>query len=589
MSVRRTDCRVKIVTPDTPELGKSRTYEFEAGMSADDGDLVAAKVETYLDRMPSTFVLTFAYNRVHGSSWSSLIPQKSLVMVWMSNGYDDDGDSWRPGGESGAIYEELVMVGLTEPPQDSERYSSAGLVRTSTVVGRGIESVLEDARVWMAPFLELHKHKISDRLENTAIKQFNEILGGRLMWAREIYTKDMTPLQALLAMYAYYISNHKTSLLSIGLPPGYTISEILLPGSVSREKLREALKEYRPGHELGVDPAKDCDWTYVGDLIDEKLMFPTGGHNPGGSMSLLSMMHRASDANMHDFYVEYSEEDGRPTARIRHRVKPYDPRFSVKEFMREKRTLFMPVGTSVNWSGLLEGFPWVDELDEVDELIESIGSDRPSYDGWGGDFGHAHPNQGQAPTTENVTGKSIISLSLTHGTKPIYNIFWAMPGDGSLIRPVVAKAEMAPEVCGAGSPSDVARHGVKPLEYKLPWFAVEMPNKDDKETAALVRALQKIQRTLKGWFEPNPILQSGNIVVSGSARFRPGKRLYWKTIDDRGAMEFEISAVSHSYSFADGAFVTTMAVRRGWNIDQSMTSVSSMVSGLTGTMTEEGS
>lgn len=525
--IRSTSCTVTITTPDNISTGRSRQYVFSTSPYSYEvggeypGTLLSAQVSLSLDKIPNTFRLTFAFDPVRGQSWGRMIPQHSLVVIRMgsTSGHNALEDST-------AFVGNIVMVGLTGPPQDVETYHSANISRSTTIQGRGIEAALDDARVWHAPYLEIHKDTISQELRNSAVSELGDIFSGTIQWARRVITKQMDPREAALACLAYYAGNMDTGLINMGLPGGRKIKSMLLAGDSSIDEMESAYTQFVPGRNLPLNEPKGWpdDWTSISEAIGERLEHPTAAHNPGGQMSILSMMYQAIDANTHYFYVDYDYVDTEPVARLRHKFKPYLRDFDVLNF----------------WGGL--GLVPAGSLFDPSEKVETI----------------------------YIKDKEVGAVSLSHGQSPIFNVFYVQMLDGSLIGDSISKAEYPPEYCGKDDPSYIGRFGVRPMQYRMPFFPTDFSS--TKSKGSLMQTIIKMQKILKSWFSPNPILQTGTIHVAGSSRFKPGRRLVWKDrAGGRPAMEFEISGVSHSFDMSTGSFDTTLQVRRGIAIDTSPT------------------
>lgn len=501
---RDTFCRVRITTPDTLLYGPSRVFEFgtDAG-----GPLKAVNVNLTLDSVNS-FELHFAPVGIEDQSWPARIPQYSVVEIEM-------------GASGGGGADPLVMVGITSPGVDGEVWTGASPQRTSTISGRGVEGVLQDARVWLAPFLELHKDRIADELRRTARGFFDNVLGsGQLVFDSKVVTGGMDPREAILAVWAYYMVNHPSAVISLSLPQPYRIRDLLVPGEWSSADVDAMLASYTPGERITTPTPRW--WTTIGDVIGKDLTLPTAALRPTPG-PVLQLMHQFLDVEFHELFVVYdSMEQGRPggvgKARLIHRTKP-----------------FAPIDARVSGATLFN-------LDE------------PSL------------------RTVEITEGDIMSIgSLTHGITPVYNVFFCQPGDSALLNDQGIRASYPPAYAKDTDPAFVGRFGVRPLEHRTPFFATDR-NPDPEGQGALIEALQSMQDVLYAWHAPAPDMKAATLAVAGRSEHRAGNRVIWKPVDAHGhnvgrpTREWYCTAVRKSYDFASGAFLDTLQLTRGWTV-----------------------
>lgn len=497
---RTTFCNVTVVTP-TVGGGLGAVYDLTNSALAE--GLTQVDVSTSVEMgAPNTFTLHFVQGDGHEvDSWARRIPQYSLVFIEMGSGGHKDGD------------DPTVMVGLTGRPQESETWSGGPPQRSVVISGRGLESLLWDAKVWFAPFLEDHPDNDARALRYVS-GPFREQLTGRMIWAQKIWGKNIDPRAAIIQILLYYLGSQETGFVNLLLPQNFLIRELLVPGDYSPSDIDD-----QPISANYV-PRIPGDWTFIGDQLDlpAPMLLPTASLHPQPG-PIINLIHRVMDRALHEFYALY--EEGR--VRLVHRTKP---------FARGTGERDAP--------GLYQG--------------ESA---------FAGDAPHLK--------TVHVDSVDVISRSGHVGVEPIHNIFFVTPGQGAILANASFKAHVAPTMAvREGDRSFIGRFGVRPLEYVSPYLVVSRDG--DVDNKFLQRNSEALNRLLFHWHDPHPEMWEGRLSLIGRAEFRPGRRLVWHgrdehgTPDGRPTMEYYVKGVQHRYDFRNGAFRSELMVTRGWPI-----------------------
>lgn len=514
--MRTTFCRVKIITPELP-WQPSETFEWSGPAGSQTlSDLMRVETASTVDGPVNGFTLHLSPHHFgQVESLAQRIPAYSLVFIDM--------------GVAGEDEDPTVMIGLTEPAVESERWTPQGPQRSMAIRGRGIEAVLVDANVWWAPYLETHALAASD-LDRTISDSFLEQLTGQLVWAKQIIGEDIDPRQAVLSILFYYLLNHGSSFMNLLLPGDNKIRDLLLPAEYTPADLTAALAKFPP--KPGTKYKVPRSWTYIGDSLGlTKLLLQTGSIHPQPG-PILNMLYQVMDRAFHELFVTYERDGGngkgQPRARIVHRIKPF----------------------------ALPGFS--EALDVIDWTV--LGR-RPTASRFA---------LNDVETVE-MTADDLMGSTLAHGMRDVKNVFFVSPGQGAFFDEGGFKALLAPEFCGRRSqPGYIGRYGIRPFEHTSPHMVIGVPGGDQQ--AAVIKAAEEMSRTLRVWYEPQPIMLEGTIQVRGRARYRAGRRLVWHgrtedgQQDGRPTREFYIRGVQHSYDFASGAFLSTLQVNRGWQI-----------------------
>lgn len=520
MNTRITWCNVKIITPDLPHL-PSAVYEWDSLEGV--GDLAALTNVAVQHGMqgPNSFTLSFAPEGIDYSQWSDRIPQYSLVFIYMGSDANDGDDP-------------AVMVGLTGTPAISEDFNSVS--RQVTIQGRGIECVMADAGVWLAPWLDIHDAG-GNLLERVGGDFSVEAFNGRPMWIRNIFNKflrqdpgadegtndpitEVDPLEALIVLIRYYLDNEPTSVVNLVLPQPYIIRRLLTFGELGEEA-------FEPGKLLVPD-----SWS----LVHPKLRMPQTAITPREG-PVMGMVEQVIDRMFHDFFVRY--EDGK--ARMYHRVKPF----------------FRPVPNSIRDAKTIVA---------ADEAWARGGIRPPANKA----LGRTQFASDQATVqTLEVTKADLLGLQVRKGMTPIYNAFYVLAGAiATVSKDKDSFLANIPPVF-SGKPSDfsyVGRFGIRGMKHESPYLMFERGT--ETNISFYQELVNELAQTLQAWFDPHPEMLAGTIQVVGRAEYRCGHRLLLVDEDgQRGTHEYHITSVSHAYSFADGSFVTSLGVERGWRLD----------------------
>lgn len=521
MNTRITWCNVKIVTPDLPHL-PTATYEWDSLEGV--GDLAALTTVSVQHGMqgPNSFTLSFAPEGIDYSLWSDRIPQYSLVFIDMGSDADDGDDP-------------TVMVGLTGPPSVSEDFGS--VTRQVTIQGRGIECVMADAGVWLAPWLDIHDAggNLLERVGgNFSVEAFN----GRAMWTRNIFNKflrqapgteedagtndpitEVNPLEALVVLIRYYLDNEPTSVVNLILPPPHIIRRLLTFGELGEEA-------FEPGTLLVPD-----SWS----LVHPKLRMPQTAITPREG-PVMGMVEQLIDRMFHDFFIRY--EDGK--ARMQHRVKPF----------------FRPT----------PGSQITNAISAADEILARTGVRLPANKA----LGRTQFASDQATVqTLEVTKADLLGVQVRKGMAPVYNAFYVLAGAVATVSKDKDEflANIPPVFSGKASDfSYVGRFGIRGMKHESPYMMFERGSETD--IAFYQELVTELAQTLQAWFDPHPEMLAGTIQVVGRAEYRCGHRLLLVDEDgQRPTYEYHVTSVSHAYSFADGSFTTSLGVERGWRLD----------------------
>lgn len=417
------------------------------------------------------------------------------------------GSSEHPGDDP------LVMIGLTKMGAHQAAFAER-IQRQVVVQGEGIEAVLWDANIWFAPYLDIDTAARSEALRRAVDAPTRNAIGGnaQLQWVQEILGAGTgqaavyDPREMLAGVLRYFIGNGATSVFSLAVP-GQPLHQLLVPGEFNAWFERETGR----GARVLVPPS----WSVIDDRI--RMAFAQYRPEPG---PIGAHCEKLVDRMFHDFFVRY--EDGR--ARLAHRVKPF------KATTPRSRVI----------DGLAGG-PSLFDLEAV--------------------------------RTVEVTGDDVRQAGLQQ-SMPIANFFWVLPGFHSATGQQHFKAAFAPSFSTSEDFSNVGRFGLRAVEHVSPYMILDRQTEGDattpeesKRIGTAIALAMKLSETLKVWMDPHPEMWAGTLVIRGRAGVRPGDRVVW-TGPDAGPypLEFHVKAVSHSYSFEDGAFVTQLQVERGWRV-----------------------
>lgn len=537
---RITFCNVKIVTPDLPYL-PTETYEWDSLSNVGSlGSLVAVNVSTSLNSLVNSFSLTFAPEDIDSGSWVERIPQYSLVFIEMGSDGNDGDDP-------------TVMVGLTGPPAVSEDFGA--MQRQVTIPGRGIEAVLADAGIWLNPYLDTTALEAGSLLDRIAGSFQIEMLTGRLMYARNIFAgsfpgdpnatadpvDDIDPMKALIAILAYYLDNADTSIVNLVLPSSYLLRRLLVPGEMGEESYL-----LRP-------PIVPASWS----LVHPQLRMAQTSIQPRQG-PILGIIEQVIDKTFHDFFIRYE----RKAARMYHRVKPFVRPLSKAEAAAPTRNENSLAGLR---AALDEAQIILDRASQQASSKVTVGV--PTPDGLPAGLGKSQfaPNQATVRTI-TVLKRDLMGSQVRKGMQPIANAFTVFPGPLASLSNEAVKAYLPPVFSGRTSDFSYAgRYGIRPLEVQSPYMMFEKGTETDLD---FFRNLSlDLARTLQSWIDPHPEMRQGTIRALGRSEYRTGDRLLLVDEDgERPTFEYHITGVSHSYSFADGAFVSSIDVERGWAI-----------------------
>lgn len=403
----------------------------------------------------------------------------------------------------------LVMIGLTSPGVESEHWQGSAPQRQVVIPGLGIERVLDEAGIYRAPWLELHS--IEPELDRKVEDANNELLTHQPMWALQLWQGAIDPREALLRILFYFLVDHKHAFVNLLLPFPYRVRDLLVPGDYSDadvEAVRLLVDLPLVGQMVARIPS---NWR----MVDRRLKLFTHGMPPQSTVA--GYLHACLDLVFHEWFVRY--QNGK--ARIHHRPKPFASRADADAAVRMGETLF---------------------ADGVPDLA-----------------------------TVTINSGDVMQSQIVVGSQPIYNLFMAMPADGSTLEGGRTWREaVRPEFCGRRSDHAYhGRYGLRPLEHTSPYINYDHGMQDVAVATEISRELNQV---LKSWYDPQPLLRQGSLICLGRAAFRVGSRLVWDGADINGRSdgrwmrEFYVEAVKHTYDFATGAFVSALTVTRGWQL-----------------------
>ena len=516
--MRTTHCHVKIVTPALPGQ-PSRTFEWSGpeGQNTLHG-LTSVEVADSVDGLVNRFSLQLAPEHFgREDSLAELVPAYSLVSIDMgAYGRGDDGDT-------------TAMIGLTSPAVENEQWTPQGPQRGIAIAGRGIESVLADANVWWAPYLETHALDESE-IDRFLTAPFLEQLTGQLIWNKKIVGEDTDPRQAILSTLFYYLLNHASATLNLLLPDEQRIRDLLLPDGYTPETLDAQLARFPP--RPGIDYEMPARWTFIGDALGvTKLLLQSATLHPQPG-PVLNMLLSMIDREFHEFFVRYERDGGTGTrrARIMHRIKPFAG------------------------PGLAE------TLEVIDRTV--LGR-RPRRSR----FNLREPSL----ETVEITSADVLGSQLAHGMADVRNVFFVSPGQSAMFQNDEFKANLAPKFAGhRGDYSYIGRYGIRPMEHVTPHMVIGKAGSTDE--GAIIEAADKLSELLRVWYDPQPVMLEGQIRVLGRNAYRAGQRLVWRGEDETGhpdgrpTREFYVRATQKQYDCGTGAFAATLMVNRGWTI-----------------------
>lgn len=523
---RSTWCRVQIVTPELRDGSRGAVYTWD-GRRGELSGLLGVSVSVGLELGANRFSLRFSPERFGVDSWADRVPRYSVVFIEMGSSDETGSDP-------------TVLVGITDPATEAESWQSGSPQRSITISGRGIDSILDDAGVWHAPYLELNRAAIPETLRRAVVTPYIEALLGTPMWLRGLWGNDTDPREALVRILAFYLANTETTAVNLLLPTPYSVRDLVTAGSITGKELDDSADAVFHATPTGVDDTVDllgpgssqaptlmpipADWS----IVDVRLrVFASTLHPAAGSV--LSVLHQVFDPVFHELFVAYERPNiaapassgaQTPRARIVHRVKP---------FLRSR----------------------------PDPSADTASRFEPD-----------------AVETVSITAGDIIARQMRHGMEPVHNIFYVLPAHAGFFEQGSFKAQLAPAFCGdTGDHAYIGRYGVRPLEVSNPYVAVN--DRQTSDVPALIAISTTLADVLKAWHDPHPVMLTGTITVPGRASIRPGTRLLVLPADDGWSAdlgpsrEFYVEGVAHQYDFATGAWLTTANVSRGWTIGAS--------------------
>lgn len=503
---RVTWCTVRIVTPDTP-LGPSRTFEWEAKGSGRTLDgLMGVNVQQSVDGLRNSFMLHFSPHRHNGLTWAEIIPLYSLVYIEMGSS-EHEGD------------DPLVMIGVTKGDSHNSTFGQQ-VQREVVIQGEGIETVLWDANIWFAPYLDNNTAAANEALRRAVDAPTRNAISGnaQLQWTAEILggkggqAAIYDPREMLLGILRYFIADGATSVFSLQIPDR-PLHRILVAG----EQNGWIEQDIGPGG--GPQLAQQAFIPKSWSVVDERIRMAFSQYRPEPG-PIAQHCEKIVDRTFHDFFVRY--EGGR--ARLVHRVKPFNTQQATNRVI-----------------GGMPGGPSLFNLNAVN--------------------------------TVEIQGHDLRQASLSR-SMPINNFFYVLPGFHSADGKEHMKAAFAPAFCTSEDFSNIARFGLRPLDTVSPYLVLDRQTEGDettpeeaREIGTIIELARKFSNILKVWMDPHPVMWAGTLSIRGRVAIRPGDRVVWNG-NDVGPfpIEFHVRSVAHTYSFADGSFITSLNVERGWRI-----------------------
>lgn len=413
----------------------------------------------------------------------------------------------------------LCMVGLTSPGVEDEDWIAAPPTRQVTIPGKGIERVLSECGVYKAPWLQLHGGE-SDALERVVRGHSVQEYTGQLSWTMEIFNAVLDPREAILRILFYFLIDHRHAVVSLLLPPPFALSDLLVPGDYTDSMMESLRRAYKPGGTLANGDFGDFDLDWIPPswtLVDERLKVTNAAimHKSG---SVQTFMHACMDLVFHEFFTRY--ENGK--ARLIYRAKPFAQREASDEALAKGRTLFA------------DGVPDLADL--------------------------------------TFTSADLVKTQLRYGSDPVFNFFYVEPSSASILPNGAYRANVPPRYCG--QPEDAAylgRWGIRPLDHQTPYLPIAH-RENAVDAKANMEVMDALTLILKSWYDPQPVVQQGSILLKGRPAYRPGNRLVWYGQDHAGDSdgrwdrEFYLEAAQHSYQFGTGSYLTNTTVTRGWQL-----------------------
>lgn len=402
----------------------------------------------------------------------------------------------------------LLMVGLTSPGIESEDWTETAPNRRVVVPGLGIERVLAEANVWRAPWLVTHN--IDPELDRVTRGPFNQTMTGQPTWRLEIFKGVVDPREALLRVLFFFLVDHKNAVVNLLLPPPFRIFDLLVPGDFTDADVEATRLAYDPDVDFGTPGVSPSTWT----LVDDRLKLTAAGLPPQGPVA--GFLHACLDPVFQEWFVRY--QAGK--ARLLFRRRPFFRRAPGEEAPPRGRTMFE---------------------DGVTDL-----------------------------ETFEITSGDVMKAQLRMGSDPVFNTFYAQPGQTTVLQAHAWRANVPPTFCGRETDEAyVGRWGLRPLDHVSPYLLIDSRVQD---MATATQAAADLNRTLKSWYDPHPIMQQGSLLVRGRSAYRCGQRLVWRGEDGHGrkdgraTREFYIEGGRHTYDCHTGAFVSELTVTRGWPI-----------------------
>lgn len=493
--VRTTWCEVRIITPQIGAQA-SEEFSFRTGRR---GALRRVTTRSNTESWSGSFSLEFTPEGIGtAEAIAARVPPYSLVTI-------------RAGSSEGEGDDPTLMVGLTSPADSAETFGPSPQ-RGMTISGRGIECVLEDSKVWHAPYLE--GQSIDAFLDRSLRPAYLDDLTGTLTWARGLWGGAIDPREAMLRILLYYLGHRASGVVSLLLPQGYQLRQLLVPGTLDSlpggidafapalEFLGDIVPQVRVLATLTSAPQIPPTWTML--RPDFKILTSQLSPQPGDIVNMLRQVH---DATFHELFVRH--EDG--AARILHRTRP---------FLRANPT----VGASAFAPGV---------------------ADLP---------------------TVHVSPDDLRAVQMRHGVEPVYNVFYVTPAAGTTFNWESFKALVAPSFCGrADEPAFVGRYGVRPLDVSSPYITADNES-DPNDTPEIIEMAKELAETLRSWYAPHPLMRQGRMMVRGRSTMRPGVRVVRDPIGSRPPEEFYATGAGHTYDLHTGEWTATLDLTRGWNL-----------------------
>lgn len=432
----------------------------------------------------------------------------------------DEGTSWARRIPQYSLVE--VQMGSSEAPDDdplimigltspgTETENFVTWTRQVVITGLGIERVLHEATVWRAPWLALHN--IEAELDRVTRGPFNQRMTGQPVWTLQIFKGVRDPREALLRILFFFLVDHANSIVNLLLPPPFRIFDLLVPGDFTDEDVDATSFAYHPENDGTLAAEMPRTWR----VVDPRLKITSAAITRQAG-SVLNFLNACVDPVFQEFFVRY--QGGK--ARILFRPKPFATRERADEALKRGATLF---------------------ADGVADL-----------------------------ETVTITREDVLQASLRYGSEPVFNVFYARPASTAILQDKQWYANVPPMFSGRQTDEAyLGRFGLRVLDHVSPYLLVDQGVQDMATATAIARDLNA---TLKSWFDPQPVVQQGSIVLKGRAAYRCGQRLVWNPkLDRRGQgdgrppREFYIEGVRQSYDVETGTWHSHLTVSRGWQL-----------------------